>query len=162
MARVKGLTINFNFNNIGPIVDRHVREAVEDQQKRMVKALEKATSAWEKPVDFETNATNDEGATISTEDKRYQWVDEGTKPHVIRPRNARMLRWLPGSNVRNEIARRQARADQRDVAMYAKEVKHPGIRPRSFTETVIRKRSRHVYKAIDDAVFDVIREFYST
>lgn len=162
MPRTKGLTINFNFDDIADSVDRHTKRAIEREQKKIVKALEQATGAWQRPVAFESNVDDDEGATISTEDNRYKWVDEGTRPHVIRPRNARILRWLPGSNVRNEIARRQARADQRDAAVYAKEVNNPGIRPRSFTDNVMRRRKRYVYKAIENALDDVLREFYST
>ncbi|MFZ9755850.1 MAG: hypothetical protein ACO3DK_07455 [Bacteroidia bacterium] len=143
-------------NKIAKSVQDSVRKEIKNQQRETVRELKRETSYWKRAAVFDINET-DEGATISTNDPRYTWVDEGTKPHVIRPRNARVLRWLPGSRVRNEIARRNAMADRSDVAQYASSVNHPGIRPRNFTDTVLRRREKKAEKSISQVLEKAIQ-----
>jgi len=50
------------------------------------------------------------------------WVNDGTRPHVIRPRNAKALRFVVGGQV-----------------VYAKVVHHPGTRARPFLDRALRE-----------------------
>lgn len=152
----KQVMVNFSFKEIALDVDKSAKNAIAEYQKRITKDLEKSTQAWSKPVEFEINE-NKESVTISTEDNRYQWVDEGTKPHDIRPKKARTLRWLPGGKVRNEIARRQANAERRDVAIYATKVSHPGIRPRSITARVMKRHESKIVSSVSDAIMKAVK-----
>jgi hypothetical protein len=52
------------------------------------------------------------------------YVHNGTRPHVIRPRNADALRWYGG--------------DSEDGWSYATEVQHPGTRPNRFLTDNLR------------------------
>ena len=60
------------------------------------------------------------GETVTAEfttDVFYaKFVRDGTPPHIIRPRNARMLRWL----------------NQSQDPVYARQVNHPGTAPNDF------------------------------
>lgn len=147
MKQIKGFNINFDLEEIAKNTKRAVEAEIKKQHKKTITELKRQTSYWKRPVDFEIEETK-EGATISTYDPRYTWVDEGTNPHKIEPRNKRVLRWLPGSRVRNEIARRNNMADRQDVAQFTPSVQHPGIRPRHFTDYVMKRREKQINKAI--------------
>jgi len=59
-----------------------------------------------------------EGRDYLDEDRAYygKWVHDGTKPHIIRPRNKKVLRWATG----------------RGKWAYAKWANHPGTKPDQF------------------------------
>ena len=63
----------------------------------------------------EETATGVQG-TIGYRAKYAVWLDQGTRPYTIRPKNAKALRFLG--------------ADGKSV--FAKVVHHPGLRPRHF------------------------------
>lgn len=150
--------IDFDLGATADNIEAEVKKAVLDQQKRNARAIKQATASWKKKLELEIEET-DEGVTISTDDPRYLWVDEGTKPHEIKPRNAKALRFLPGNKVRSEIARRQKNAAQRDAkAVFTKSVMHPGIRPRSITELVLAKRQLAMVSAIEAAIEKAINK----
>lgn len=54
-----------------------------------------------------------------------EWVHDGTRPHTIRPRRAKALRFVVGGRV-----------------VYAKVVQHPGTRPRPFLDRALREVAR--------------------
>lgn len=154
----KNVKMNFSFDKIAAQVDSAVKAQLLREQKKNARELQRATATWKNPLQLEIDDT-DEGATISTDDQRYEWVDEGTKPHDIRPRNARVLRFLPGNGVRSEIARRKNNAARRDAqAVYTRQVRHPGIKPRSITERVMAKRRIPIVSAVEDAVEKAINQ----
>jgi hypothetical protein len=157
MKRIKGFDITFDLQKIAEQVQQGVANEIKKQHKKTVKELKRQTAYWQRPAVFNVTET-EEGATISTDDPRYTWVDEGTNPHVIRPRNGKMLRWLPGSRVRNEIARRNNMADRKDVAQFTPSINHPGIRPRHFTDTVMRRREKEIDKAISRVLEKAIQQ----
>lgn len=157
MRRIKGFDITFDLERTAEHVEKQVALEIKKQHKKTIQELKRQTSYWRRPVVFTVDETED-GATISTEDPRYTWVDEGTRPHKIEPRNKKVLRWLPGSRVRNEIARRNNMADRQDVAQFTPSVQHPGIRPRNFTDVVMRRREKQIYKAISDVLEKAIRK----
>ena len=57
------------------------------------------------------------------------YVEFGTAPHIIRPKNAKALHWKSGGN---------------DI--FAKVVHHPGTRPQPFIRPVLRNLGRLVQK----------------
>lgn len=62
------------------------------------------------------------------------YVEFGTRPHIIRPRNAKALRFAPGAGSRlSGTPRRNAHN-----IIFAKKVRHPGTRPRPFMEPAVR------------------------
>jgi HK97 gp10 family phage protein len=50
------------------------------------------------------------------------YVERGTRPHIIRPRSARALRFMVGGET-----------------VFAKKVKHPGTKPQPFFQRVLQK-----------------------
>lgn len=61
-------------------------------------------------------------ATIIFDTDYAAFVNDGTAPHVIRPRNARVLRFVVGGKV-----------------VYAKVVHHPGTRANPFLDRALRE-----------------------
>ena len=161
MAKVRSnsvVDINFDFDEISENIKKYTQKELLKQQKINVREIKRATASWSKPVELNIDES-DESATIEIEDDRYRWVDEGTKPHEIKPKNARALRFLPGNRVRAEIARRKQNAAQRDVnTVFSKAVNNPGIRPRSITEKILAKRRKAIFSAIEDAVEKAIKK----
>jgi len=62
-----------------------------------LQSLQSATSAWTHPPVF-TIATQDDATTVTTEHAVFFYQDQGTKPHVIRPRTKRALAWPGGAH----------------------------------------------------------------
>ena len=150
-------SIDIDFDEIAKKIINNVSKNVAKQQKIFARDVKNATAAWKNPLELELDS-DDEGATISTDDDRYKWVDEGTKPHEIRPRNAKVLRFTSGSGVRSEIARRKAKSARRDANVtYATSVSNPGIRPRSITEKIMARRRPRIISSVDDAIEEAIK-----
>lgn len=63
--------------------------------------------------------------TIGSNVEYAEWVHDGTRPHTIRPRRAKALRFVVGGRV-----------------VYAKVVDHPGTKPRPFLDRALREVSR--------------------
>lgn len=70
---------------------------------------------------------------------RDQWVivNEGARPHEIRPRRARMLRFQPGYRASTRPGSLTSRSKQRFGKFVRKSVVyHPGFEARDFTQTI--------------------------
>ena len=104
----------------------------------------------------ETRTKSDEITVIVRPFKRrkasriFKWVDEGTRPHVIRPK--------PGNKTGRLFFRTGYQPKTLPVAkahagpgiatgplVIAKSVRHPGTKPRLFTQTIMKK-SRPVFR----------------
>ena len=148
--------MNFDLNDIKNNIQKGTKNVVKMQMKDVQKDISQATREWSKPVNMSVTE-NDDGGTISIDDQRYLWVEEGTKPHIIKPRKAQVLRFLPGNRVRNEIARRRNNAAMADAAQYTSTVQHPGIKPRSITERILKKRRAKVLQAFEQMLEKAIK-----
>ena len=72
---------------------------------------------------------------------KWNWLNEGTKPHVIVPKRAKMLRFQSGytaGSTPNSLRTRRSRSFGETV--YAKRVNHPGIKARNWTILVLKER----------------------
>lgn len=74
-------------------------------------------------------------ATIVFRVEYAEYVNNGTRPHVIRPRNAQALRFRIGGRV-----------------VYAKVVNHPGTKARPFLDRAVREvMGRAGWRIVNDA-----------
>lgn len=60
--------------------------------------------------------------TIGSDVEYAAMVHDGTRPHIIRPKNAKVLRFRVGGRV-----------------VYARQVRHPGTRARPFLDRALRE-----------------------
>lgn len=117
------------------------------------KAVEKdyklTTATWEHQPKFETvialGKTKAE-FLVGTDDEIYRYVDEGTKPHMIFPKKAKMLRFQGGYSAKTQpgvIGSTTGGAN--GPIIYSKGVMHPGTKARRFSE-IINKKHEGLFK----------------
>ena len=101
------------------------RRAIE---RTMALGVEKAkgeiaalTRTWATPPTVEERTKGDDTLIVVT-DKRWVFADEGTRPHVIRPKRAKVLRFTTSAGV-----------------VFAKKVNHPGQKAQYLTKKVQAK-----------------------
>ena len=111
-------------------VEKGMREAAEAIQADM----EKTTAGWKHEVTFSIDKSGD-GYTIGTDDQIWTYQDEGTRPHVILPRRARVLRFEVGGDL-----------------VFAHRVNHPGTKARLFTKQLQKSWQRGVVPFIRAAL----------
>lgn len=125
---------------------REISRAVDKTAGDMLKDFDKTTRTWDTQVKFYARpkggqlGRRDLVITVYTNNQIYQYVDAGTKAHIIRPKNASTLRFMSGHRAKTRpgfIGSSQGGAS--GAAVFAKEVHHPGTRARGFS-TIIAKR----------------------
>ncbi len=139
----------------------NILNALREEGKIIAKEFEKTTRTWKgvKPK-FEVligltgkDATVIVGPTGS--DKavlKWVWIDEGTRPHKIRAKNAPLLKFRSGFSPKtlpNKIASFPSGSFGSFVSK--KEVNHPGTKPRNFTTIVVRRRRKPFIKSMTKA-----------
>jgi hypothetical protein len=80
---------------------------------------------------------------VIVDDTIYSFVDKGTKPHIIRPKRARLLRFGVGGTPKTTpriIGSVNGRVGNQLV--FARQVRHPGTKPRDFTKMIGEKWKR--------------------
>jgi hypothetical protein len=80
---------------------------------------------------------------VFTTDQKYLWVDLGTQPYVIRPRNALFLRFTVGGRPKTRPRVIGSGAGSRGSQwVTTRLVRHPGIKAREFTDEITKRRRR--------------------
>lgn len=124
---------------------------------RAVEKDYKATvSTWNKKPKFETvialGKTKAE-FLVGTDDPIYRYVDEGTKPHIIRPRRAKVLRFSSGYTPKtqpNVIGSSAGGASGSEV--FSAVVNHPGTEPRNFSKVINLKHKVSFKKIMHESM----------
>jgi len=105
--------------------------------------FEATTQTWKHKPKFDIKislAGGTPSVEVGTGDEIYGFVDEGTKPHVIAPVNAKRLVFATGYRAKTQpgVIGSSAGGANGDV-VYAKVVHHPGTKARKFSEKIKRK-----------------------
>lgn len=137
------LPIASTYKPLAPQMKALLDKEVQRETRSIVREFQYTVKTWRRSVTFSVDISPSfEYATIGTDDTIYGYVDKGTKPHIIRPRLAKALRFntvFRAKTIPNQL-RSRAGASSPPVA-YAQVVHHPGTEARNFTEQV-QKRSR--------------------
>lgn len=97
--------------------------------------------------------------TAGTDSLLYKWVDEGTKPHIIRPRRSKFLRFRVGGRAKttpNVIG--SGPGSRGDAWRTADFVLHPGTRARNFTKRIKERRQKTVEQEISQSIAKLARK----
>lgn len=110
---------------------------------RLVKQdFESTVTTWkQKPVFFVR--VDLDGITAGTDDEIYGYVNDGTKPHIIRARNAPNLRFQVGGFVpKSQPGRILSRGGRAASGAFVttKQVMHPGTEARRFDLLISKRR----------------------
>lgn len=122
-----------------PRVEAAVRAAMQQAADEAVELYEQATKTWEHQPAFEQVPVKD-GIIVGTDSDIFGYVDEGTKPHTITIKNARVLRFRRGYQAKTSpgVLGSGSGGASGEYA-YAKTVQHPGTKARNFTRLVQQK-----------------------
>lgn len=130
-----------------PSLEKIVLEEAKKEAKKLKQEFGGTVTRWKRKPQFTITLQEGGNFEVGTDNEIYKYVDEGTKPHVIRAKNAPYLSFFrtgfvskTKANSLNTRAGRAANQNFRQPQM----VKHPGTKPRNFTK-LIRERSRKRY-----------------
>lgn len=98
------------------------------------------TQTWKKrpPFGIDRDGYN---RTVGTDDEIYGYIDDGTKPHEIRPKRAKVLAFGGGAyrpKTRVKVIGSTNGGPSGDT-VFSKGVHHPGTEARDFTEVIADK-----------------------
>lgn len=127
--------------------------------------LQDAVSDWKHKPKFTAIVTLKPGLIQGTVGAKGQeatifgYVDRGTKPHIIRPKVAKALKFQLNYSPRTQpIARAKTGTGRASgPTVFAKEVHHPGNKPRKFAETFSDILAIEFRRRTEDAIKRAIR-----
>lgn len=157
-----------------PIAPKRLMKDVRKQQQVIDRALKNAATAarvdfrvttqtWNHQPDFKienTSSGNSISYDVKTDDKIYGYVNFGTRPHVIRPKRAKVLHWI-GGNYRAKTVPKQIRSRKGgndNTIVFAKFVQHPGNEAREFDITIRDKWQDELPKLIQSAIDEFMQD----
>lgn len=124
--------------------------------------LKSTTRTWTHQPKFSVNVLPiDNPYTIiaGTDDDIYGYVDAGTRPHTIRPKRSKYLRFYSGyrSKTRvNIIGSREGGSS--GEAVFRQEVHHPGFAGRNFLAQIARRRQTTLEQEVSQNTAKVMRQ----
>jgi len=129
-------------------VAREINKGVQEGGEILLDAHKRVTRTW-KPIQFKLKVTKVHGwpfrpkkvtASVTTKDLRWLWTDKGTKPHIIKPKRAKVLAFPSGFAPKSKPNSLRAREGfSGGPTVFSKGVKHPGTKPRNFTPLIEKK-----------------------
>jgi len=139
-------------------VEAAVKRAMERAADEATELLEEATRTWDNQPEFEQVWLKD-GVVIGTDDEVFQFVDEGTKPHIIEPkRPGGLLRFRTGyiaKTLPNHLGSWGGGAN--GSVVIRRSVRHPGTKPRNFIKLVDKEMRKRVPELIQEELDKTLR-----
>lgn len=165
MARVglKWIAPRRNPFLVGPYIDE-VAEAVVELGEDMKADFDDVVSDWTTRVTFRKFVKVEAGGVSvrvgpASNAKIWHWVDKGTRPHMIRPKNPRgRLRFQTGYSARTQPGQAHAGSGTAsgDV-VHSAGVQHPGTAPRGFTVDIHERYKDELGIVVREAIRDAKR-----
>lgn len=135
-----------------------MKKEMESLAKDVQQDFERTTSTWKHRVKFSKKVSAGASAggisiEVNTKDKIYGYVDEGTKPHVIKAKRGKRLafssKFVPKteSNVILSVPGSKGKVDT-----FRKQVHHPGTEARHFSKVIAKSFKPQFKKAIKNAL----------
>lgn len=119
--------------------------------------LEKTTATWNTRVRWTVRVAGNT-VTVTTDNAIWRYVDAGTRPHIIRVRRARWLRFQAGYQAKTRPGSLVSGAGGPSGPFrFAKEVKHPGTKARNFSRALRAKWKTKWPQMVRDAIDQALR-----
>ena len=142
------------------IYENMISDALTKTGVELSKELLKPTKRWKKPVTMDVRINKRKGTVrVSTKNKVYLWTNAGTRPRIIVPKKAKRLvfrskflsKTVPGSLM--------SRSGRRGGSLiFAKKVRHPGIRARNWHQIVAKKFRKRTQARFNIAIANANRK----
>lgn len=120
-------------------IEAGIKAAQQKTANGIKKDMEAVTATWDHPVRVEVKIVS--GATdVIVDDDIFTMLDEGTRPHVIRPKRAKRLAFGVPSIAKTSPGVLVSRAGGGGkTRVFARAVQHPGTKPRKWIITSLDK-----------------------
>lgn len=125
----------------------------------LLRDLESTVRTWKHKPTFDVTITRQGGdysVSAGTDDEIYGYVNDGTKPHVIRPKRSKYLRFSSGYKAKTRvgvIGSNDGGSFGGDV--FSKGVYHPGFVGRKFAQKIQSRRQTTIAQEISAAIAKV-------
>ena len=135
----------------------NLRKTLREEGKIDKRMLQKTTATWKgsKPrfrvVEKVTpNELSVEVIPSGAGAKKWNWIEEGTKAHIIRPKKrGGVLHFRTGFKPKTKVGKlKSGRGTRGKGWASAKMVRHPGTKPRLWRQVVWRKRNRPLLRKL--------------
>ena len=89
---------------------------------------------------------------VTTDDEIFHYVDQGTRPHIIKARHAAALAFQTGFTAKTRRRILGSRSGRRSGGIVRpKQVMHPGTQARQFTQEIQKRRRAPFFRAMKEA-----------
>lgn len=116
-----------------------------------------SVQTWKHKADFSISSPATYTRRVATDDPIYGYVNDGTRPHIIRPKGGGVLVFktpFTPKTLPNQIMSRAGSVGSTTVR--ARGVNHPGTKPRAFDKAIKEKWDKQfgvvMQRAIDSEV----------
>jgi len=139
-----------------------IEKAVYKSAGLALKDLESTVRTWKHKPAFDVTITKqgeDYSVTAGTDDVIYGYVNDGTKPHPIKPKRSKYLRFSSGYKAKTRvgiIGSVEGGSFGEDV--FSRGVMHPGFIGRDFTKKIQQRRQVTAKQEISQAIALVARK----
>lgn len=138
-----------------PSFENIIFEAVFSEARTVKEEFERTVSTWKEKPTFRLVKVSKFGYDVETNNPIYGYVDEGTRPHIIRPKKAKALRFntsgfKPKTSPRTLVSGSGSPA--KPPTAFSQEVHHPGTQARNYTERIAAKSRKRFAKAMQQAL----------
>lgn len=128
----------------GKAIERILRNSSRMAGEQVRADFGATTNTWSKKPKFDRIDVSPGVVEVSTENPIWIMLDAGTKPHIIVPRRAKILRFAwdgPGSyGAKTKVGWLSSRnAKYPKSIVYRKRVRHPGTAARQWVDTATKK-----------------------
>lgn len=138
-------------------VERAVREVYPKAAGELLADFEKTVSTWDEKPRFRVRVGRD-AVSVYTDNAIWRFVDQGTRPHTIRPRRASVLAFPGGYAAKTRVGSIIARAGgPSGDTRFAREVQHPGTKARGFSRRLRAKWKDKWPAMVQQAIREALR-----
>lgn len=151
VVKPKGLVFNT------PRMRRAVENALSAAARGARVDFNVTTQTWGERPEFAIDKVKD-GRAVYTTDPKYKFVNDGTKPHTIAPRNGKVLIFGgPGFKAKTTpgVIGSKAGKKGKGQIITPKPVQHPGTQARGFREAIAKKWRAQMPKVIQAQISKV-------
>ena len=140
-------------------LQKEMQQAYEVVKKSMRLKLEETVRTWNRKPVFILEVTERKGSffiSAYTRSQVWNWVNEGTKPHIILPKKAKLLMFQRGYFAKTQVNRIQSRNGARfGPRVVAKAVRHPGFPGRNFSGVIEQQTAPILAQETERAILRV-------
>jgi len=145
-----------------PVDARAMRRAIADTMQALAQDIQTSfiatTATWEHQVDFVVLHLGAGRTIIGTTDLIYQFVNDGTKPHVIRPKPGGVLAFGTPYQPKTTPNRIGSTSGGRgNATVFSRGVEHPGTDARAFDAAIAARAQRTVPQTLQAAITAAVR-----